>query len=151
MNIWISNNQKIVPIKRKPIRDIVQRVLKSEGIKADEVSIVFCDDAFIHELNKRYRGIDGPTDVLSFSFMEEEGTDVDNGDVNKALGIVSLGEIIISVETAARQAKEYHHPIERELEILLIHGVLHLTGYDHSADDWEQDEMCRKQMALLEG
>ncbi|MFH1963324.1 MAG: rRNA maturation RNase YbeY, partial [bacterium] len=64
---------------------------------------------------------------------------------------VSLGEVIISVETASRQAEEYHHSVERELEILLVHGLLHLAGYDHSADNWEQDEMCIKQMVLLEG
>jgi len=146
MNIWISNQQKIVPIKRKEVRDIVRRVLKSEGIKADEVSIVFCDDAFIHELNKGYRGIDGPTDVLSFSLVEGE-----NNAESRVSGqcIVSLGEVIISVETASRQAEEYHHSIEREMETLLIHGLLHLAGYDHSADDWEQDEMCKRQMALV--
>lgn len=142
MNILISNNQKIIPIKRENVRGIVQRVFKSEGVKADEVSIVFCDDTFIHELNKRYRGIDAPTDVLSFSLTE--------GD-NNLSGIIALGEIVISVETALRQAEECHHPIERELEILLIHGLLHLIGYDHSVNDWEQDEMFKRQMALVDG
>ncbi|MBI4753370.1 rRNA maturation RNase YbeY [Candidatus Desantisbacteria bacterium] len=143
MNIGILNQQKIAPVKKEWIRGIVRRVLKAEGVKADEVSIVFCDDAFIHELNKRYRGIDGATDVLSFSLTEGEG----GGNTPK--GIVSLGEVIISVETAARQAEECHHPIERELEVLLIHGVLHLIGYDHSVEDWEQGEMYERQMGLL--
>ncbi|MFH1097502.1 MAG: rRNA maturation RNase YbeY [Candidatus Desantisbacteria bacterium] len=143
MNIWISNRQKIFPIKRESIRGIVRRVLKTEGVKADEVSIVFCDDAFIHELNKRYRGVDGATDVLSFSLTEgKEGG-------NNPVGIVSLGEIIISVETASRQAEECQHSIERELEVLIIHGVLHLIGYDHSVEDWEQGEMYKRQMELL--
>ncbi|MBU1754396.1 rRNA maturation RNase YbeY, partial [bacterium] len=114
MNIWISNQQKIVPIKRKEVRDIVRRVLKSEGIKADEVSIVFCDDAFIYELNKRYRGMDGATDVLSFSLVEGKNTAESHV---PGQCIVSLGEVIISVETASRQAEEYHHSVERELEI----------------------------------
>ncbi len=142
MNILIANNQKIVPIKRESVRSIVRRVLKSEGVKADEVSIVFCNDAFIHDLNKRYRGVDNPTDVLSFSLTE---------DGSNRSGIAALGEIIISIETALRQAEECCHPIERELEILLIHGLLHLIGYDHSVDDWEQDDMCRRQMALVDG
>ena len=142
MNILIANNQKIVPIKREKVRSIVRRVLKSEGIKADEVSIVFCDDAFIHGLNKSWRGVDNPTDVLSFSLTEDN--------INLS-GITALGEVIISVETALRQAGECCHPIERELEILLIHGLLHLIGYNHSVDDWEQDEMCRRQRALVDG
>ncbi|MBI4777519.1 rRNA maturation RNase YbeY [Candidatus Desantisbacteria bacterium] len=166
MNILIANNQKIVPIKRKSVRGIVRRVLKSEEIKADEVSIVFCDDAFIHELNKRYRGIDEPTDVLSFRFADDS-SNLSNivalgepkthlkvlatTDGSNPSGIVALGEIIISVETALRQAEGCHHPVEKELEILLIHGLLHIIGYDHSADDWEQDEMCKRQMELVEG
>jgi len=147
MNIWILNQQKIASVKKEWSRGIVQRVLKAEGVKTDEVSIVFCDDDFIHELNKKYRGIDGATDVLSFSLGIEEQRDTEDGD--KPVGIVSLGEIIISVETAARQAEECHHSIERELEILLIHGVLHLIGYDHSVEDWEQGKMYERQIGLL--
>ncbi len=154
MNIGILNRQKIVPIKRECVRGIVKRVLKAEGVKADEVSIVFCDDAFIHELNKRYRGIDGATDVLSFSLVGEGAEDgrlkaEGRKDGNNPMGIVLLGEVIISVETATRQAEECHHSIERELEALLIHGVLHLIGYDHSVEDWEQGEMYERQMALM--
>jgi probable rRNA maturation factor len=157
MNILIANNQKIIPIKREKFRGIVRRVLRSEGVKADEVSIVFCNDTFIHELNKRYRGIDAPTDVLSFSFTEHGSNltgivafsiDTLNGHGGSS-GIAALGEIIISVETALRQANECQHSIERELEILLIHGLLHIIGYDHSTDDWEQDEMCKRQMELV--
>lgn len=89
---------------------------------------MFTDDKFIRSLNNKYRGIDKPTDVLSFSLKE--------GAV-KFLEVESdklLGDIIISVETAQRQADTLNHSIEKELTVLLIHGLLHLTGYDHEKD-----------------
>ncbi len=86
---------------------------------------MFTNDKFIKTLNNKYRGIDKPTDVLSFSLQEG---------VVKSPEIESdklLGDIIISVETAQRQADNLNHSMERELTVLLIHGLLHLTGYDH--------------------
>ena len=86
------------------------------------------DDKFISSLNNKYRGIDKPTDVLSFSLLE--GADKSPEVESEKL----LGDIIISVETAKRQADALNHSIEKELTILLIHGLLHLTGYDHEKD-----------------
>ncbi len=89
---------------------------------------MFTNDKFIKTLNNKYRGIDKPTDVLSFSLQEG---------VVKSPEIESdklLGDIIISVETAQRQADNLKHSMERELTVLLIHGLLHLTGYDHEKD-----------------
>jgi len=90
-----------------------------------EVSILFTDDKFIRLLNNKYRGIDKPTDVLSFSIQEG----VDKSPVVESEKL--LGDIIVSVETAKRQADTLNHSIEKELTVLLIHGLLHLTGYDH--------------------
>jgi len=86
------------------------------------------DDKFIRSLNNKYRGIDKPTDVLSFSLQEGavKSPEVENDKL--------LGDIIISVETAQRQANNLNHSMERELTVLLIHGLLHLTGYDHEED-----------------
>ncbi len=89
---------------------------------------LFTDDKFIRSLNNKYRGIDKSTDVLSFSFQEGaiKSPEVEN---NKL-----LGDIIISIETAQRQADTLNHSMEKELTVLVIHGLLHLTGYDHEED-----------------
>ena len=86
------------------------------------LNVVFVDDAHIHSLNKNYRKIDKPTDVLSFNYQDE----VDNGGV--------VGEVYISVETAERQAEEYQHTLSDELHKLFVHGFLHIHGYDHEED-----------------
>lgn len=89
---------------------------------------MFTDDKFIRSLNSKYRGIDKPTDVLSFSLQEGivKSPEVESDKL--------LGDIIISAETAQRQADALNHSIEKELTVLLIHGLLHLTGYDHEKD-----------------
>ncbi len=104
-----------------------------------ELSIVLCDDAFIHPINKDYRAKDKPTDVLSFSQREGEFAFQDDN---------ILGDVIISVETAQRQAKERKHSTENEIKILLIHGILHLLGYDHIEDN-EAEVMQKKERELL--
>ena len=93
-----------------------------------EVSITITDDKTIHELNRRYRHIDEPTDVLSFAFAESDIIDADG------LPVI-LGQIVISYEHAAAQAKRYGHSLQRELLFLETHGLLHLLGYDHIYDD----------------
>lgn len=87
------------------------------------------DDAKIHALNRDYRGKDAPTDVLSFSLWED-----DDGFPMPDSGAVALGDIVISAQTAARQAAEQGHSFEREIAFLTIHGALHLLGYDHGKD-----------------
>ena len=104
-----------------------------------ELSVLLCDDAFILPLNRDYRGKDRPTDVLSFS--QREGEDGDPEDP-------VLGDVVISVETAGRQAAERGHALEHELRVLLVHGVLHLLGYDHEVDE-EAEEMEALERDLL--
>lgn len=103
-----------------------------------EVSLVLVDDEYIHELNRDYRGIDRPTDVLSFALDEGEEPDVIDGPEESL-----IGDIIISLETAARQATEYNHSLERELAFLTVHGMLHLLGYDH--EDVNDRQKMREQ------
>ena len=92
-----------------------------------EVDITLVDDAAIHELNRTYRGIDRPTDVLSFALDEgEEEPEVDDDEIEHL-----LGDVIISAPTAVRQCEEYGHGLEREMTYLAVHGMLHLLGYDH--------------------
>ncbi len=103
-----------------------------------KVSILLCDDAFIQKLNKEFRGKNSPTDVLSFSMSEGE---VLHGDSSL------LGDIVISVETAARQAPPIHHTPTEEVTSLMIHGLLHLLGYSHSTRK-DEDKMQQRAREL---
>lgn len=95
----------------------------------NEVSLVLADDPYIHELNRTYRGKDRPTDVLSFALNEGDEPEIVDGPEE-----MLLGDIIISMETAQRQAEEYGHSLEREMAFLTVHGMLHLLGYDHEEE-----------------
>lgn len=101
---------------------------------ASEVSMVLTDDEYIQQLNCRYRGKDMPTDVLSFALNEGDEPEILDGSPENL-----LGDIVISLETAAVQAEEYGHSLERELAYLTVHGMLHLLGYDHeTTQDWQE-------------
>ncbi len=108
-----------------------------------EVGVVFADDAYIRELNRDYRGIDAATDVLSFALDEGEEPAVQGGPA-EAL----LGDIVISLETAERQAAEFGHGLEREMAYLTVHGMLHLVGYDHEEES-AKAEMRRQEEKIL--
>ncbi|WP_429726388.1 rRNA maturation RNase YbeY [Alicyclobacillus sendaiensis] len=125
----------------------VERVLEAaaERIGAQgEVSVVFVDDGAIHELNRTYRGVDRPTDVLSFPMNEGESL-ADPDDVDPM-----LGDIVVSVDRAREQAEAYGHSLEREVAFLLVHGFLHLNGYDHE-DEAGEREMFGLQEEILQG
>lgn len=104
-----------------------------------EVNVTICDDSTIQSINKEHRNIDKPTDVLSFPFF-----DFDNPEV-----MTLLGDIIISRDTAYRQAEEYGHSPKREFCFLAAHSALHLLGYDHETDS-EREEMESKQREILD-
>lgn len=135
------------------LESILQKAGEAEGIEKGEVDLTFVDNERIHELNREYRGIDRPTDVLSFA-MNETGEDepeiIYDFDENEELGDVpnALGDIIISVTRAQEQALEYGHSLERELGFLFVHGFLHLLGYDHQ-DAASEAEMMSKQEHVL--
>ena len=118
------------------------------GLKNAEVSITLTDNEHIHELNLRYRGIDRPTDVLSFALNEGEEPEIFDGPA-----VDVLGDIIISVERTVEQAAEYGHSVQREIAFLTVHGMLHLLGYDHmeEADRIEmrrEEEFVMKKLAI---
>lgn len=130
----------------KLLKKTVQVTVQQENPSLDpEVSILLVDDPAIQELNCEYRGIDRPTDVLSFA-MEEETEDSPPFISFEEDNI--LGDIVISLETARRQAEEYNHSLERELGFLTVHGVLHLLGYDHCTKE-EETKMRAKEEAVL--
>ena len=99
------------------------------------LSVTLVDNKFIHEINRDYRHIDRPTDVISFAFLDG----VTNKDkIFKSKEMVVLGDIYISVEKAKEQAESYGHSLDRELKFLFVHGLLHLLGYDHMQEEDEK-------------
>lgn len=132
---------------------ILQEAAAMEGITDAEVALTFVDDERIHELNCEYRGIDRPTDVLSFALNESTDEELDIlyevEDESELAGIGDmLGDIIISTERAQLQASDYGHSWEREVGFLFVHGFLHLIGYDHQDEESERI-MMDKQEAVL--
>lgn len=120
------------------IRRVVEETLSREGRLQQpmEVGVVVGDDALLQELNQRYRGIDEPTDVLSFALTEPASPSLEESVtfVTPPDGMLHLGEVIISYPRALEQARESRWPVQDELGFLLIHGVLHLLGYDHEEE-----------------
>ena len=131
MIVTLENNQEKVSIPEALEADLTKAmnvVAELEALSPQtEVDITLVDDAASHELNRTYRGIDRPTDVLSFALDEgEEEPEVDDDEIEHL-----LGDVIISAPTAVRQGEEYGHGLEREMTYLAVHGMLHLLGYDH--------------------
>ncbi len=115
-----------------------------------EIGLTLVDDEAIAALNEQYRGVEGPTDVLSFPLWTREQLKEASVDPEKfPERPLLLGDVVISVETARRQAEEYGHSFGRELAFLLVHGVLHLLGYDHD-DDESRAQMRAREEAVLE-
>lgn len=151
-----SNEQTEYEINESLITMLESALLKAgeaEGVIDGEVALTFVDDEQIHELNRDYRGIDRPTDVLSFAMNDtlddelEIVYELEEGEEMENIPEV-LGDIIISVSRAKLQSEEYGHSLEREIGFLFVHGFLHLLGYDHQ-DKASEDEMMGKQEAVL--
>ena len=125
------------------MKALADRLLRAENCEDNvETSILLTDDEYIAQLNKSYRHVDGPTDVLSFA--QVESTNARSFDVQENM----LGDVVISVETARRQAEERGHSLDEEVDILLAHGLLHLLGYDHSEPE-EERKMFERQAEIL--
>lgn len=148
MTVLIENSQDKVEAGR-PLYSLIEKVIHaaiaSKKLPFDcEVSVNLVDNRYIALLNKEYRGIDAPTDVLSFALLEGE----EYADTNED-GEVILGDIVISLERAKEQAEEYGHTFEREVAFLALHGALHLLGYDH-IEERDRRLMRKKEEEILE-
>ena len=119
---------------------VINKTLEEEQVSGAVFSIIFVTLDEIHKLNKEYRGIDRPTDVISFAFN-------DNGALQGPINM--LGEIYVSIDRMKEQAIEYGHSEKRELSFLCIHGLLHLLGYDHTLGEKEEKEMFDLQKEIL--
>lgn len=141
-NIEIINETGIDLDYIETMQKLIDYAIKHEGIENVIFNIIIVDNAYIHKLNKEYRGIDRPTDVISFALE-------DNADEIKS-DIRILGDIYISIDKVYEQAKEYGHSNLREICFLMIHGFLHLLGYDHMKGA-EEKVMFAKQEEILNG
>jgi len=147
----MTGRVKMITIKSKTKfpNELLERAanaaLKNQTESLDsELTILLTDDSKIQELNRDYLGIDAPTDVLSFPASEIDGSEID-----PETGARYIGDIIISMPYAAKSAEKAGHPVEAEVQLLVVHGVLHLLGHDH-AKVKEKAKMWKAQAEILE-
>ena len=130
-------------VDAKLLRRVTTEALRREGVEGEiALSVVITDDKAMRELNRQFRDVDAPTDVLAFGSGEEDDFVMAPGES------AYLGDVVISYPRAVAQAEEYGHSIDRELALLAVHGVLHLLGYDH-AGEAERTEMWARQDEIL--
>ena len=134
--VFIKNQQEIIPVEAKKIRKAAELILASLRISGYELSVLLLDNKGIRAVNKKYLNRNRPTNVISFSLTEGEFENI-NPHV--------LGDVVISVEKALEQAETRGTSLEEELTFLLIHGILHLVGYDHEKKGSERKKMRKKE------
>mgnify|MGYP003310408595 CR=1 FL=1 len=151
LKIYFENNQAKHSIHynlKMLIRHTILETLAYEGMENDvEVSVTFVDNDGIQELNKKFRNMDKPTDVLSFPLFDYEG-ESEEPPVDEMLGM--LGDVVLSLEKAKSQAKTYGHSFEREVAFLTVHSMLHLLGYDHETSEEDEADMRRRQSEIMD-
>ena len=151
LKIYFENDQTKHAIKYKMqmlIRHTILETLDYEGMENDvEVSVTFVDDEGIRELNKKFRNMDKPTDVLSFPLLDYEG-ESEEPFFDELCH--NLGDIVISLERAMAQANEFGHSFEREVAFLTAHSMLHLLGYDHEISEEDDADMRRRQNYIMD-
>ena len=141
MKLQIDNNQNKIKINKRKIRSTVLKILKILDCANKEISLSFVDDEKIKKLNKQYLGKDKPTNVISFPLQEGEYSDI-NPNI--------IGDIVISTETAQRDALRGNLTISQEIDFLIIHGILHLLGYNHeNTTRKERTKMHQKENDLF--
>ena len=148
LRIYFSNEQdkiKVTYAVKILIRSAITQTLALENFDRNtQVSVTFVDNEGIHEINRKFRNIDRPTDVLSFPLLGDDDLPDDK------LFSVPLGDIVLSLERAKEQAEEFGHPFEREVAFLTAHSVLHLLGYDHETGEEDEKIMRKKQNEIME-
>jgi len=154
VNVSIENMQDKIAVT-KQIEELVMNAvsisLEQEAFETPcEINILFVDNEEIRRINREEREIDSPTDVLSFPIVDMKNGKIISciGDIDMESNLVILGDIVISLEMAQKQAQEYQHSFERELAFLTTHGVFHLLGYDHENQE-DENIMIGKQEAVL--
>lgn len=150
LKIYFGNEQEKETVNydlKILVRHAILETLKYEGHdKITEVSVTFTDNEKIHALNKQYRNVDRPTDVLSFPLLDLDG---DGDEFMPPELETMLGDIVISLEKAREQSEEYGHSFEREVAFLTVHSMLHLLGYDHEKSEADDEDMCIRQKIIM--
>lgn len=145
IQVEISDQQTHLDVRDERIREVIGRVLREEGIGSAEISVALVDDAAIHKINRDFLGHDYPTDVVSF-LLDSESRDPITGDL---AGVRLLeGELVVSTETAVREAAAHGWTADDELLLYVVHGLLHLCGYDDLTDD-ARPAMRRRELQVL--
>ena len=124
------------------VEKVLKKALEKEKLENTSFNLIIVDNNYIHELNKKYRNIDRPTDVISFALEDENSIIIPDEER-------ILGDIYISIDKAREQSMEYQHSLLRELSFLAVHGFYHLLGYDHQTKE-EEKIMFQKQEEVLE-
>lgn len=134
------------------LEKVISAALEAEGVEADcEINVLLTDDEGIHQVNLDMRGVDRPTDVLSFPMFDlQPGEKPGEEDADPDTGLVPLGDMCLSLERARAQAEEFGHSVERELSYLTVHSVLHLLGYDHMDEGPMKVQMRGREEAILQ-
>jgi probable rRNA maturation factor len=146
MRVLIMNQQRKVRINQRKIKTILTRIGRLLDLNNSEISILFVNDRMSRELNSHFRGINRPTDVLSFP-MENPVKDPEM--TGKGIPFL-LGDIVINLHRTVDQAKESGNSFYDELTFLLVHGVLHLLGYDHEKNNYQAARMRKKEKEILD-
>jgi probable rRNA maturation factor len=144
MKVYIKNRQKLLKVNQQKTAGLLRKALQTLGLHKAELSILFVNDDRMKRLNRQYRGIDRTTDVLSFP---QEDTFPFDG--QGAGADIVLGDIVINLHKAERQAKENGLTLNEELKRLLVHGLLHLLGYDHEKSGYAERKMQERSKRLL--
>lgn len=149
VKVYFENEQETRAVSeylKRLIRRAIRTTLTAEGFSHRcEISVTFTDNAGIHVLNREYRKVDRPTDVLSFPQFDFYGGE----ELPEGEECVSLGDIVLSLERTEEQAKEFGHSFSREAAFLTVHSVLHLLGYDHELGDAEDADMRARQREVM--
>jgi len=140
MEVVVQNRQKRRRVRPEKAKKTAERILSDLGHRESELSILLVDDDEITQLNRRYRSRDHATNVLAFPMGEGK---------DRGLHPEVLGDVVISTETAQREAQQRDVTIDEEMALLLVHGILHLLGYDHEADPREAATMEAKEQEVM--
>ncbi len=138
MPVLVQNYLRAYRLRKTGLVRAAETILRTLGERQSELSVSLVGDRRMRRLNRRYRGKDRTTDVLAFAVRE-----------GPLAGVPQLGDVVISVPTALRQAREANRTLDQEMTVLLIHGILHLCGYDHERSRAEARRMQRRERSLL--
>jgi probable rRNA maturation factor len=140
----IIEKELVGKVEKRWLKSLTEKVIKAQGIGANvEIGVVLAGADRVRQLNRDYLGHDGPTDVISFSAREEPAGESVNF-VQPPDEVLHLGEVVVSYPQAVIQAQEYGHTEQREIQILVIHGVLHLMGYEHDTPELAREMKARE-------